>query len=249
LNARRIVYITPGGTDPFAEHYRGMLAAAASPGTDVSCFHLNLDEEPDSPFLPEVPTYYGELFRRIKEFEGEGYDAAIIGCSADPGLLDARRMARIPVTAPLEANLRIADMLGKRLAIFVPGDVGERTQYETLARLYGLDHVVAWVRHVDLGYPPAAELAALMATDGARLLEVVLACHSTFLDEQLPALAERAIEDHGAEALYFGCTLWTGMVAGLAKSLGITVLDPGIGALRAAEFLADTLSQPVRSVV
>lgn len=249
MRTRRIVYITPGGVDPFREHYRETLTAAASAGTEISCVHLDLEEEPTSPFLPELPTYYGELFRTIKRLEDQRYDAAIIGCSADPGLLDARRMAGMPVTAPLEANLRIADMLGTPVAVFVPGQAGERTLYETLARLYCLDHVVAWIKPVDLGYPPDDELAVLMATGRERLLDVVLGCHRAFLDEQLPALAERAIEEHGAQALYFGCTLWTGMVGGLAESLGVSVLDPGIGALRSAELLADSVSQRVRAVV
>jgi allantoin racemase len=249
MRTRRIVYITPGGADPFTEHYRETLAAAASEGTEISCVHLDLDEEPASPFLPDVPTYYGELFRTIKRLEDQHYDAAIIGCSADPGLLDARRMARMPVTAPLDANLRIADMLGTKVAIFVPGEVGERTLYESLARLYGLAHVVAWVEPVDLGYPPDDELTVLMSTDRKRLVDLILGCHEAFLDDQLPTLAERAIKEHGAQSLYFGCTLWTGMVGGLAESLGVSVLDPGIGALRSAELLADSVSQRVRLAV
>lgn len=245
---KQIGYITPGGVDPFAEHYRSTFAEAALPGTEVVCLHLDIDDEARSPFLPDLPFYYGELFRTIKRLEDEGYDGVIIGCSADPGLIDARRMVRMPVTAPLEANLRIADMLGVRVAVFVPGDIAEQTQYETLARFYRLDHTLAWIAPVDLGYPPEDDLARLMAGDRQRLLEIVLDCHRAFLDEQLPELAEAAVDEHGAEALYFGCTLWTGMVADLADSIGVPVLDPGIGALRAAEFLADALPTPVAVV-
>ena len=63
------------------------------------------------------------------------------------------------------------------------------------------------------------------------------------MDEEVPKLAEQAIEDDGAGVIYCGCTLWTGMLDPLAKELGVPVLDAGIGALRVAEILADRTSQ------
>jgi allantoin racemase len=242
VRARRIVYITPGGADPFVERYQSVLGAAALPGTEVTCVHLELAQEPLTPFLSEYPFYYGELFRTINRLEREGADAAIIGCSADPGLFDARRMARIAITAPLEANLRIAEMLGRRVAIIVPGDIRVQKQYAELARLYGLEHVVAWIQPVDLNYPGDDELTRLMATDRARLCELVLDCHRRFLEAELAPLAERAIAEFGADAFFFGCTLWTGMLDNIEEQLGCPVFDPAIGALRSAELLADVLA-------
>ena len=44
----------------------------------------------------------------IKNLEGKGYDAAIIGCFYDPGLLAAREITnRIIITAPVEESLHV----------------------------------------------------------------------------------------------------------------------------------------------
>jgi Asp/Glu/hydantoin racemase len=145
----------------------------------------------------------------------------------------------MPVTAPLEANLRLAAMLGRRVTVFVPGDAGERVQYEELATLYGLRGVIASIVPVDLGYPPERELARMMAEDRPALVSAILGCHQRFINEQLEPLARRAVDEDGAGILYLGCTLWSGMAAGAASAVGMSVLDPGLGALRAAEALAD----------
>jgi allantoin racemase len=251
----RILFINPVNADLFVQHRRRILNQAASPGTQVNVTYLPQPGEPPSPFLPALPCFHGPLFRRIKEAEEEGYDGVIIGCSADPGLLEAKRMVSIPVTGPLEANLHLAAMLRARVTILLPAGVEARTRYWDLARSYGLEHKIASVVSVDLHYPPQEECLRLMEEEPQRLLELILEDHKEQLEGPIADQARRAVVEDGAQAILLGCTFWTGMARILARALGgtgdplddrfaetlqVPVLDPGIGALRIMEALVAT---------
>jgi allantoin racemase len=252
----RILYIDPGNTDIFNSHIEEVLNGAASVGTRVDVVSLLEPGEPESPFLPAMPFYHGALFRRIKQAEGEGYDGVIIGCSADPGLQEAKRMVSIPVTGPLEANLHLAAMLRARVTLMLPAGVEARTRYWDLARVYGLEKKVASIVSVDLHYPPQEECLRMMREEPGRLLELILEDHKGEVEGRVAEQARAAIVEDGAQAILLGCTFWTGMagilagaLAGMAdpmdsrfaEALRVPVLDPGIGALRVIEALAATV--------
>ena len=47
----------------------------------------------------------------IVDAENSGYDAAIIGCFYDPGLMESRELVKMPVIGVCEASLSLASML------------------------------------------------------------------------------------------------------------------------------------------
>lgn len=56
----------------------------------------------------------------MKSAEKEGYDAAVIGCFYDPGLMEAREILdKMVVTAPAEASMHIAATMGHKFSIIV----------------------------------------------------------------------------------------------------------------------------------
>jgi len=236
-----------------------VLNRAASPGTQVDVTYLPQPGEPAAPFLPAVPFFHGPLFRRIKRAEEEGYDGVIIGCAADPGLSEAKRLVSIPVTAPLEANLHLATMLRARVTVMLPAGAEARTRYWDMARAHGLDHKIASIVSVDLHYPPQDECIRMMHEEPEQLLKLILEDHRQELRGRIAEQARRAILEDGAQAIFLGCTLWTGMAGILAEALEgtadplddrfaetlkVPVLDPGIGTLRVIEALAATLKAP-----
>jgi Asp/Glu/hydantoin racemase len=83
-----------------------------------------------------------------------------------------------------------------------------------------------------------------MAKDPDQAREVILECHRQSVKNEVAQAARTAIREHGAGAIYCGCTFWTGMLDPLADDLGVPVIDPGIGPLRVAEILADTMHRP-----
>lgn len=255
----RILYINPEETGIWNEYFKEILGRAARPDTQVEVCHLPLPDGLSSSvsiartgdtYPPYIPLSQGEMFRVLMDAEVDGFDAAIIGCSADPGLDMAKRTVSIPVTAPLEAGLYLAALLRQRVAVLIPaGFDAAHTLYEDLAYAYGLDRRIAWIGYVDVDYPSDAYLDQLMREDPAQAREAILQCHRQSITDQVARLARVAIREHGAGVIYCGCTFWAGMLDPLAEELGVPVIDPGIGALRVAEILADTVLHPSSSPV
>lgn len=58
-----------------------------------------------------------EILSGILQAEQEGYDGAIIACFRDPCLREARETLNIPITAPAESSMLLAQMMGYRFGI------------------------------------------------------------------------------------------------------------------------------------
>lgn len=250
----KILYVNPEETGIWNDHFKNVLTRAARPDTEIEVTHLPsstpmLDgvqiARTGHAYPPYIVLSQGELYRTLMEAEANGVDAAIIGCSADPGLDMAKRTVRMPVTAPLEAGLYMAAMLRQRVAVLIPaGFDAAHVLYEDLAHAYGMERRIAWIGYVDVEYPPDDELQQTMETDPDRARQIILECHRQSLHTEVARLARQAIREHGAEAVYCGCTFWTGMLDPLAEELGVPVIDPGIAPLRMAEVLADSVASP-----
>lgn len=236
----RVKYVNPVGTGELDEYFAERLKGCAGPDVTIDVSHLPLGSASEGPFLPRLPFYQGILFEQLKAAEDSGYDAAVIGCSGDPGLFEARRMLHIPVTAPLEAALHVAATLRPRVAILVADGWEAHVLYRDLARHYGLDHLISEILTVPMEYPDPALLARLMDTDPARGCEMMLQRHRAVLADSALSLARGAVE-RGAGVIYAGCTLWTGeMLDGLRQQLGAPVIDPAQVAVMVAVSAART---------
>lgn len=239
MSQREIAYVVPGTGDVFASYYQRVLSAAAAADTTVTVAGVDMPpDQRDSPLLPELPYYYGELFRVLRALDEKGTGGAIIGCSADPGLEDAKSFCHMPVVGPLESALTVGRLHRWRVGIVVPGTAHEVRQYRALARRYGLDDVIATVEPVELDYPGEADMAAWNAREPERLRDTILDCHRSFVDDRLAGVAERVFQRSDADALYLGCTLWTGMAPAAQQRLDVPVIDPGFSALHLVEALA-----------
>ncbi len=240
----RIRYVNPVGSGELDAYFEEQLAGCAGEDVEVSVGHLELPETPDSPFLPQEPLYQGVLFATLKAAQEDGYDGAVIGCSGDPGLLEARRFLDMPVSAPLEAALHLGASLHQRVAILVADGFEAHVLYRDLARYYGLDHVIGEILTVPMEYPDPGRLERLMHEDPAAAQQMVIERHRAVLSDVAVGLARGAIE-RGSGVVYAGCTLWTGeMLAGFREELGVPVIDPG----QAAVLMATAAARAKRGV-
>jgi allantoin racemase len=244
-----ILYLEPASTEFMTGHYQSLLNEAASPGTHVEVKHLPL------PGASCAPTFWnagyeleGEMFKAVNRAGDEGYDAVIIGCSADPGVDVAKRLSRIPVVGPLEAGLHVGAMLSQRMMVITPGPHGagpcEEIQWlEDRARYYGLRHKIASIRRVDVDAPSPSELAERMSTEPDEVRKVLLSCFERAVAVPGKAAEQilQAIEDEGIGAVYFSCTVWGGMLRPLGEEFHIPMLDPVLCALRVAELLVRSI--------
>jgi len=113
------------GLDEALERHMQRLAGA---GTVVE-FHSLPPETYASP-LPERFVRFGAVESLFATYfslqavraERQGYDAFVIGTAQDPGLIEARAWATIPVLGFGETAMHVASMLGRRFAFvgFIP---------------------------------------------------------------------------------------------------------------------------------
>jgi allantoin racemase len=164
---------------------------------------------------------------RIITAEKEGYDAVVLSCQCEPGLLDAKAVVDIPVVGTLEASCHLASMMGKKFSLIAPDRVAGEFEV-SLIREHGFIENLASMRWIDIVanklYPeenPPEELRN-------RTIEV----------------ARKCIEEDGARALTVGCTILGAILTGTARDIleeqvEVPIIDPMVAGLKLAEMMVD----------
>lgn len=138
-----------------------------------------------------------------------GYDAYLIGCFADLGLLGARELTRAPVVGIGESALRAASLVSNRFGLVttLPRSIGEME-----------DEIAA------AGLAERSAGVVAIAGDGGE----------TWDDDELIATARGLVEERGAEALVLACGAMTEVARRVSDELGVPVCDGvAFGALTA----------------
>lgn len=203
-------------------HSKAYFLKHAAP--DVELTVVAIDEGPSTIESDHDVALAGPgTLRRVRQAAADGADAIVINCMADPGLFAAREAVRIPVIGPAQSAFALASTLADRFSVL--GTTRRDLPFtRDLWRRYGHTERGASVRVVDL---PVAELRS---DEGALLTRMITA-------------STAAIEEDGAGAIVFGCTLMAELRDELAAALGarghqgIAVIDPLAVALRTAEML------------
>jgi allantoin racemase len=223
----KILLLSPfGATEPNAGEN---LRARARTGTEVhvecledvfplpyNTYHYNLTKVID-----------GTVERSIRA-EAEGYDAIVISCMLDPGLVQARGVVNIPVVGTMEATAHVASMIGNRFAV-INADATVCAQMERLIAFYGLREKVACLRHIDI-------VSCDLYPEKTPTEEVF---------RRVKEQAEKAIREDGAEVIIAGCTIIGGLLTqhhgedpGTFLE-GVPVLDGMVVGFKTAELMVD----------
>ena len=101
----KLLWINPVGTSLFDAPIQEFLEKAKAEGTELHTVSLSR-----GPSHLEYHYYealvLADTLHEVRRAEVEGYDAAVIGCFYDPGLMEAREITeRLVVTAPAEAAM------------------------------------------------------------------------------------------------------------------------------------------------
>ncbi len=161
-----------------------------------------------------------DTLHQIKRAEKEGYDAAIIGCFYDPGLREAREITeRIVITAPAEASMIIAAVLGYRFSIIIASNKCIPKMYENVVN-YGIVNRLASFESVDLEVNDFQK-------------------DKTETTQRIYQAATRAVHEKLAEVIILGCTMQFGFYKELQDELKIPVIDSVIAPLKYAEFMIE----------
>jgi allantoin racemase len=215
--------INPTITARWNEDTRRCYADAARPGTRVTVVNLDWGTASIEAYRDEA-LVVPDILTKVVEAERAGADAVIIDCMADPGLLPARELVRIPVVGPAQASMHLAAVLGHRFSVLSVSEPDIPAVEDQAAR-YGLATKLASVR--------AFNIPVLSLEDDADATMQVLV-----------DLSERAVRDDGAHVVIPGCTGLAGLArriqAGLReRGCEVPVLDPPPVALKFAESLVD----------
>lgn len=217
-----INFLNPFGTADYDDMIRQVLEPDLRPDVELTVTHLDV--------VPPVPHYYAqkhlvevEVMKAAVRAERDGFDALVIGCCYDPGLIQARELVGIPVVGPLEASVGMSRAFGHRYAVVT--DMHKAVpEIKDRIRLYGQEANCAGVTHVgwfieDMVLDPAA-----VAQD----------CYDTSLS---------VMRETGAETIIVGCTIVSGCYELAARKdprlQELSVVNPNVIAVKQAETLAD----------
>lgn len=215
----RIMWVNPFTSKIANEKILKTINEAKRPDVEATSVYL----ERKGPIHVEYHYYehlnmHGTL-QWVKRAEREGYDAVIIGCFYDLGLREARELVQIPVIGPAEACMHVAATLGHKFSVLV----GRRKwipRMESNVYMYGLRDKLASFRVLNFTVPR-------MATEPEKLREAIL------------REAKKAIEDDMAEVIVLGCTIESGFMKELNRTLEVPVVDAVVVTWKYAEMMAD----------
>jgi len=215
----KILFIDPVGTDLFDQPIKEYLETAKHPETQVDVVSLER-----GPMHLEYHYYealvIADTLHTVRKAELDGYDATVIGCFYDPGLLEAREITeKLVVTAPAEAAMHIATTLGHSFSILVGRRKWIPKMHENVVK-YGFSEKLASFKSLDMGVYDFQKDPALTA-------------------QRMRDAAREAVEVDGAEVIILGCTIEFGFYKELQEELGVPVIDAILAPFKYAEFLSE----------
>lgn len=233
--SQRILVLMPWGTDYMDEPALGVIAPRVRPDTDVEVRNLG---EAAPPFPWMHAGLEGAMCQEAKRAQDEGFDGVVIGCSGDPYLETVRAAVDIPVSAPTEAAMHFSRTVGKLavLARRFPDHYAPRIPsagtfdfWHKKAAEHGLTRDDYSVRSVFVPkHPDPDTLEHLTHADTKLLRDLTLDAMTDALRGEGVAQAKAAVDEDGADAVYFACTFWGRGVDEFAADLfpGIPVFNP-----------------------
>ncbi|MHA2118020.1 MAG: aspartate/glutamate racemase family protein [Candidatus Thorarchaeota archaeon] len=166
----------------------------------------------------------GPMLERLLEIRKEDkYDAIIIGCAGDPGLVAARELMDIPVIGPAESSYHLACMIADRFSVLTPLQAGIESEDRVRVRIreMGFESRLASVEFVEM---PIAEMWG-SAGDG--------------VVKEMSAGVEKA-KVKGAGCLVLGCMSMAFKMADEAiQEPSVPIVNPLKAAIKTAEMFVD----------
>ncbi len=211
----KLLLINPNISDSVSELIRVEAQRSASAGTEIEVL--------TAPFgVAYIETRFESMLGAYATAElvaehHARFDAVVVAAFGDPGLAGLREVLPCPVTGMTEAALASAHLLGRRISIIA---ISQRIQ--------------AWYREVVESYGFGSRLASIRALDRP------LASIGGVQDEHanaLKALAERAVDEDGADVIVLAGAPLAGLARSLKGQLPVPVVDGVSSAVRHAESL------------
>lgn len=211
----KLLLINPNISASVSELIRSEAARSAAPGTHIEVL--------TAPFgVAYIETRFEALIggyatAQLAAEHHTQYDAVVVAAFGDPGLMALREVLPIPVMGLTDAALASACLLGQRISIIA---ISQRIQswYREVVESYGLGSRLASIRALDR---PLASIGAVQDEHA----------------QALQALAERAVDEDGADVIVLAGAPLAGLARLLKGRLPVPVVDGVSSAIRQAEAL------------
>jgi allantoin racemase len=210
-----ILLINPNTSDSVSDLIRAEAERSAAPGT-----HIEVLTAPCG--VAYIETRFEALIgayavAEVAAANHERFDAVIVAAFGDPGLAGMREVLPCPVTGLTEAALASASLLGQRFSI-VAISQRIRAWYRETVQQIGLDGRLASIRALD---EPLDDIGNVQGNQGERLI----------------TLAERCVDEDGADVIVLAGAPLAGLARSLRGKLPVPVVEGVSSAVRHAESL------------
>ncbi|HET9822217.1 MAG TPA: aspartate/glutamate racemase family protein [Burkholderiaceae bacterium] len=211
----RLLLINPNISDSVSALIRAEAERSAASGTTVEVL--------TAPFgVAYIETRFEALIgayaaAQLAAEHHERFDAVVVAAFGDPGLAGLREALPCPVTGLTEAALASACLLGNRFSI-VAISQRIRAWYRETVQAHGLEGRLASIRGLD---EPLADIGTVQGDQGERLV----------------ALAERCVDEDGADVIVLAGAPLAGLARSLQGRLPVPAVDGVSSAVRHAESL------------
>ncbi|MDX6804733.1 aspartate/glutamate racemase family protein [Terrihabitans rhizophilus] len=212
----KIVLVNPNTSTDMTQRMVETASTMLPPGVEL----LALTADRGMPYIASrtEALIAGQLTLELLAEHAAEADAMVIAAFGDPGLVAARELFEVPVTGMAEAAMLTACMLGQTFSII------------TFSRT-----LVPW-------YEDAVALAGLQARCcSIRVPDCTFASVATVqneLEDELVALAERAVLEDAADVVILAGAPLTGLAERIADRVSVPLVDPLLAALGQAHLLA-----------
>lgn len=209
----RVLLVNPNTTVALTERLHQAAADVASPGTEI----VPLTATRGVPYISNRAEAQigGAIALEMIAEHGVGADAAIVAAFGDPGLFGARELFDFPVIGMSEAAMLTACMLGKRFGI-VTFARALGPWYEECVEMHGLKPRLAAIRMLDGAFKSISDVQEER-------------------EALLVALANRAVEEDGADVVIFAGAPLAGLARRVRDQVPVPVVDQMGAALKQAE--------------
>jgi Asp/Glu/hydantoin racemase len=211
----RLLLINPNISDSVSELIRAEARRSASADTEI--------EVRTAPFgVAYIETRFEAVIGAyaaavVAAEHHERFDAVIVAAFGDPGLAGLREALPCPVVGLTDAALASACLLGQRFSI-VAISQRIRAWYRETVEHYGLVSRLASIRGLD---ETLADIGNVQGTQGERLVQ----------------LAERCVDEDGADVIVLAGAPLAGLARSLRGRLPVPAVDGVSSAVRHAESL------------
>jgi Asp/Glu/hydantoin racemase len=211
----KLLLINPNISDSVSGLIRAEAQRSAAPGTEVEVLTAAFG-------VAYIETRFEALIGAYAAAELAAehhakFDAVIVAAFGDPGLAGLREALPCPVTGLTEAALASACLLGQRFSI-VAISQRIRAWYRETVEHIGLQWRLASIRGLD---EPLADIGNVQSDQGERLVK----------------LAERCVDEDGADVIVLAGAPLAGLARSLRGRLPVPVVDGVSSAVRNAESL------------